>query len=51
MISCICSDRHPFNRRSLAVHSRCGWQFIEQGFRVGQIRRIALCFEEPIDVQ
>src|SRR5262245_38402581 len=30
---------------------RCGWQFIEQGLRVGQVRRTAPCVEEPIDVQ
>src|SRR5215831_21073663 len=30
---------------------RCGWPFIEQGLRVGQVRRTAPCIEEPIDVQ
>src|SRR6516162_2507745 len=30
---------------------RCGWQFIEQGLRLGQVRRSAPCVEEPIDVQ
>src|SRR5262249_14826634 len=30
---------------------RCGWQFIEQGLRVGQVRRTTPCAEEPIDVQ
>src|SRR5262249_42397607 len=29
---------------------RCGWQFIEQGLRVGQVHRTAPCVEEPIDL-
>jgi len=29
---------------------RCGWQFLEEGLRVGQVRRTAPCVEEPIDV-